>query len=421
MDAVAWALALAAGLGAGSVAGLLPGFHTNTLAALLLALAPVAGTWGAFALLAAGAAHAFVAIIPSTYAGVPGEDSTLSVLPAHRLLLEGKGAQAVRIAADAALAATLCAVLLILPFKWLMEEPGRALQLLDAASPWILAGVLVLLLWQERRKGWRRLAGAGICLAAAGGLGVLAGGMRLTALVPIPATPLLPLLSGLFGAAGLVHSASSGAWVPEQSPAPERQARSVRRSVAVACLRGVAAAGWTAATPGLTSAVGASVALVGSRSRDPRVALACMNAVGAAHQVFALAMLWLTLRARTGTAIAVQDLVSVQAWQAGRPPTEMLAALAIVVAAAAGGYILALALDRVASRRLSRLDGRRLSFAALAFLSVLVFVLAGPLGMLLFAVATTLGLLPIAIGVRRVHLAAAIIVPALVARLGLTA
>jgi len=423
MDAIGWGLALAAGAGAGGLCGLLPGFHTNTLAALLLALAPAAGEWGAMALLAAASAHAFVSILPSTYVGVPGEDSTLSVLPAHRLLAEGNGAQAVRIAADAVLAATVLAVLLLLPFKWLMEEPVRVLEVLDAAVPWILGGVLVLLLAQERRRGWTAVGAAIVCMGAAAGIGWMSNGMRLTALVPIPATPLLPLLSGLFGAAGLVHSLASGTRFPEQLPSAAPMARTVRRGIASACFRGVAAAGWTAALPGLTSAVGASVALAGARSeeRDPRRALACMNAVGAAHQVFALGMLWLTLRARTGTAIAVQDLVDVQEWQVGRPPEAMLAALAMVVAAAALGYVVTLRLDRATSHRLMRLDGRRVSMAALGFLALLVLALSGPTGLLLLCAAATVGLLPIAFGVRRVHLTAALIVPILLARFGFTA
>jgi len=418
MDTLTWALALAAGAVAGAVAGLVPGFHTNTLAALLLALAPTAGDWGAHALLAAAAAHAFVSILPSTYVGVPGEE-TLSVLPAHRMLRQGRAREAVRVAADATLAATLAAVVLLLPFKWLLAEPARLLAMLDAAVVPILAAVILLLVLQERRKGLAAVGKAALCLLVAGALGTFAMTVQLTALVPIPATPLLPLLSGLFGAAGLIHSIATATAMPAEVD-DQRPPAKARLGVALATARGVAAAGWTAAMPGLTSAVGASVAMVGTRTQDDRSVIACMSAVGAAHQVFALAMLWLTLRARTGTSIALQDLVDVQRWDVGRPPTVLLLALATLVGAAALGHAATLALDRAGARRLARIDGRRLSAAALLVLVALVLILAGPLGLLLLGLSATVGLLPIAYGVRRVHLTGALIVPALLWRLGFT-
>lgn len=418
MDTLSWTFAVAAGAGAGAVAGLIPGFHTNTLAALLLALAPAAGDWGAHALLAAAAAHAFVSILPSTYVGVPGEE-TLSVLPAHRMLRQGRAREAVRTAADATLAATLAAIVLLLPFKWLLGEPARLLSALDAAVVPILAAVILVLIVQEHRKGIPAMAKAALCVAVAGALGLLATTLHLSALVPIPATPLLPLLSGLFGAAGLVHSIATAASASIMAE-PRPESRHARLGLAFATARGIAAAGWTAAMPGLTSAVGASVAMVGTRNQDDRNVIACMSAVGAAHQIFALAMLWLTLRARTGTSIALQDLVQIQPWDAGRPPTVFLLALATLVGAAALGHAATLVLDRAGARRLAHIDGRRLSAAALLVLVALVLVLAGPLGLLLLVLAATVGLLPLAFGVRRVHLTGALIVPALLARLGFT-
>jgi putative membrane protein len=413
---VAWAAAVAAGVLCGAFTGLVPGIHTNTLAAILLAFAPEAGTWGVTVLLAAAAAHTFLSVLPTTYVGVP-DDAGLSVLPAHRLLLEGRGPEAVRVAADATMAGTLVAVLLVLPFKWLTAEPGGALELLSDTLPWVLVATTLFLLAQEGHKGPRAMAAAALCTLVAGALGLVAVQMRLTAWVPLPATPLLPLLSGLFGAAGLVHSLRGSRPAPPQDATPKPLPRSLRRGVALASWRGVAAAAWTVATPGLTAAAGASVALATTRQRDPRVALACMNAVGAAHQVFAVALLWLALRTRTGTTIALHGLLDVQAWDSGRPPTGLLDALLTLLAAACLAYAFTLAAQQWAARRLAHFDSRKLSLAALAVLVALVALLGGWLGLVLLVASGTVGLLPIAFGVRRVHLAAALIAPVLVARL----
>jgi putative membrane protein len=416
-----WIEAWTAGAAVGAAAGLVPGFHTNTLAALLLALAPNAGEFGAHFILAAATAHLFSSLVPATYVGVPSEEAALTVLPAHRMTLASRGRDAVRTGADATLLAIVAAILLVLPYKWLVLDPGRALDVLGATVPFVAGGALVWLVWQEKRKSWRAAAWAASCTATSGALGIIAGLLHMVALVPVPATPLLPLLSGLFGASGLVFSLLFVQALPPQLPAPRRAARDVRRAVTGGAWRGIAAAGWTAAMPGFTPAVAASVASVGSRSTDSRAFLACQAAVGAAHHVFTILILWLTLHARTGTAIAVQDFVVIQRWDWGRPPDPLVPLLATLLAAAVFGYAVTRGLDGVLHRPLCSGPPRLIPAVALLLLVAVVACMTGPMGLLLFAIATVVGLLPLAAGVRRVHLTGAILVPFVAARLGLTA
>src|ERR1041385_5367553 len=65
--------------------------------------------------------------------------------------------------------------LLVLPYKWLLLEPGRLLAALDAALPWVLAGVLAFLVLREAVHGWRAVAWAAALLALSGILGLVAG------------------------------------------------------------------------------------------------------------------------------------------------------------------------------------------------------------------------------------------------------
>src|SRR5512137_1620675 len=80
----------------GTISGIIPGVHANTLAGVLLSLQAVllsvlgpvalAGT-----LFAALITHTFVDAVPSTFLGIPEADTSLAVLPAHALCLEGNG------------------------------------------------------------------------------------------------------------------------------------------------------------------------------------------------------------------------------------------------------------------------------------------------------------------------------------------
>src|SRR5512136_1007693 len=99
----------------GTISGIIPGVHANTLAGVMLSLqAPLLSVFGPVALggtlFAALITHTFVDAVPSTFLGIPEADTSLAVLPAHALCLEGNGEEAVRIAALGSACAMVIAV-----------------------------------------------------------------------------------------------------------------------------------------------------------------------------------------------------------------------------------------------------------------------------------------------------------------------
>lgn len=86
----------------GTFTGLTPGIHVNTLAVLLNgALLP------SLTLFAMGLTHTYLDAFPSTFLGIPDEGTALSILPAHRLVLAGKGMEVIRIALYSSFLGTL--------------------------------------------------------------------------------------------------------------------------------------------------------------------------------------------------------------------------------------------------------------------------------------------------------------------------
>ncbi|MGI5938956.1 tripartite tricarboxylate transporter permease, partial [Methanoculleus thermophilus] len=97
-------LGAAVGIGCGAVSGLVPGIHANTVAGLLLSLQALLLAWFdpvfiASAMFATLVAHTFLDNVPGTFLGIPDADTSLAVLPAHALCLDGRGEEAVRISA----------------------------------------------------------------------------------------------------------------------------------------------------------------------------------------------------------------------------------------------------------------------------------------------------------------------------------
>jgi putative membrane protein len=99
----------------GIVTGLLPGLHVNNVALIMLSASStiVAVCSPLFAygiseqfililiagfMISVSISHSFHDTIPTTFIGAPEEDTALSVLPAHSLLLKGEGYKAVALA-----------------------------------------------------------------------------------------------------------------------------------------------------------------------------------------------------------------------------------------------------------------------------------------------------------------------------------
>ena len=93
---LSWMLAaLFMGVAMGTLTGIIPGFHVNNVALILLALAPGLLSLGiplsavAGIIVSTGTVHTFLNYIPSALMGAPDADQALSLLPGHRMLLSG--------------------------------------------------------------------------------------------------------------------------------------------------------------------------------------------------------------------------------------------------------------------------------------------------------------------------------------------
>ena len=102
LSTLSWSLAaLIIGILLGTLTGLIPGFHVNNVALILLALSPALLELGiplyavAAIIVSTGTVHTFLNYIPSALIGAPDGDTALSLLPGHRMLLTGHATRGV--------------------------------------------------------------------------------------------------------------------------------------------------------------------------------------------------------------------------------------------------------------------------------------------------------------------------------------
>lgn len=416
-----------AGAALGTASGLVPGLHANNFALFLAAVAPsVPGPTVAVtaAMLAAGVVHTFLDAVPALALGVPDASMVATALPGHRLVVAGRGREAVRLSALGSGLAVLFAVPLAVPVTRAMVAVYPTLR---AHLPLVLGAVVAALVATER--SWpARLAGLGAFLAASA-LG--AATLDLSPAAPLAAGGVLtPLFAGLFGAPVLVD-AIGGRGVPPQAAPRVALDRGALARTGLAGTLGGAGVGYL---PGVSAAVAAVVVLTVVPGEDPppeghaadpttadarsaeaagaaglsaaqldaaRRYVVATSGVNTANTVFALFALAALGTPRTGVLVAVAET--------GR--LVLPVALAAVGVAAACGFVLVLLIGDGYLRVVGRLDATRLSLALLGLLGGLSYLFAGPVGVGLYALSTLLGLVPPRLGCRRVHLMGVLIGP----------
>ncbi len=164
---------------AGILTGLIPGLHVNTIAYLILAsqsaiisMAMWAFGWASpnsgqvliiVCCLVIGnvITHTFLDFIPSVFLGAPEGETALSLLPGHRMMLAGRGYEAVKCSVIGSFGAVLGALALLVPMRLIIGSPIGAY---DAVAKWmhlLLICVFIFLIMTETarpsdlRKGTR--------------------------------------------------------------------------------------------------------------------------------------------------------------------------------------------------------------------------------------------------------------------------
>jgi putative membrane protein len=390
------------GVSLGTVSGLVPGIHANTLAGILLGLqavlVPFLGpTALAAAMFSALITHTFLDIIPSTFLGIPDADTALSVLPAHALCLEGKGEEAVRVAA----LGSAYAVIIAVPVSLLCFMFLPALQpFFDWGIGILLIGVVGYLMVRGESPGW-----AFVIFTISGLVGVFSLHFGYLSWHGIGGSSILmPLLTGLFGISVLVF-ASRGP-VPEQKfEGIALDKKTIGRNSLLGTCAGIAV-GWL---PGLSTATanGVIASVAGGRI-DRREYLFATSAANTANAFTGLAALFALDRIRNGVMAAIASL----------EVPSMVGLLLAGVIAACIAYVLTVTLARSAWK-IGGIDGRKLNYAVIIFITLLCFILTGPFGIFVLVLSTLTGIAAHHLNVQRIYCMGAVMLPVILYSFGI--
>lgn len=400
------------GISIGTITGMIPGIHVNTAGAILFAsstflLTFLSPEFLCVIMVAMSIAHALIEFVPSMLLGVPQEGTATSILPGHRMVLQGRSKEVIRIVSVGGFGAIIVTILMLpifaiaLPIMHDISKPFTWMILLFASV------YLTYKLTSSRRDFmWSLL------------LFVLSGILGwITFQTPIPSgVSLMCTFSGLFGISTILFSLNDSSTIPHQNPFYELDLDFNK-------FKSIFAGGITGAIlgflPGFGPAQGTVIAQAASGANDNDDDdtvnfLLATSGLNVSDCLFSLIAIYIIGNPRSGIAVYMSYLIS-----------EMtLNHLAIFIFASliavSVSLVLSLKLGDSFSRLMSAVDYKKLSIGVILLqiliLYIFIFYYKAPLGYMTLALitSTAMGMLPHYIGVGKSHLMGVLIIPAIV-------
>lgn len=396
------------GVLAGVAAGLLPGLHVNNIGVMALSLIPILGLDPiAFAvfLTAMATTQTFIDFIPSIFLGAPDESTVLSLLPTHRLLLDGRGMEAVRITAVASLYGVFLALALLPVAFFLMPLAYSAVR--AAVVPILLFAITFLIL---RERKIERIIWAFITFSISGYLGwVLLNKITVLSTSQV----FLPLFSGLFGLSTLLMGIQAGSkFYPQDLKAEIKlDKKGIWGFSFLGTIGGFLVGLLPAMSPSQIGIVIQEIVSLKERAREAleelhiRRFITMIGALNTADAMVSIFAVYLMNNPRSGISVIIKDLF-------GQIDLGLLLGLSLVMLISGIiAYFVHIWIGKQFSVLASRIDFQKLSALGFAFVVCMVFAMTGLLGLAIAAVSTLVGLIPALTGVSRTHCMGCLLLP----------
>ena len=384
----------------GTLTGLIPGIHINLVGVSLVALSAsllssVNPIYLVVFISSMAITHTFIDFIPSIFLGCPDTDTELSVLPGHELLKKGQGYQAIILTCYGSLAAIFILVLIAFPSIFLISKTYGFLQKI---IPYLLILVSFLLISLERKK-----FKAVVVFLLAGFLGLIVLNLASGASFFILKEPLLPLLTGLFGASMLVTSIQTKTKIPKQKITKPK----IKKNLLSPLLGAIIASPFSSFLPGLGSGQAAIIGNTISRT-DRKGFLVLLGATNTLVMGFSFVSLYIISRTRTGAAVAIQKIIGEFSWKI------LVLILSTALISGIVAFFLTIFLARFFSKRIDKMNYSKLSLITLIILTIIILLVSNIFGLIVLIISTLTGIYCISLGVRRTNMMGCLLIPTIV-------
>lgn len=390
MEILILILAFSIGITLGILTGLTPGIHINLVTGIIV-LSPLISiiepTAFIIFIVSMAITHTLVDFIPSIFLGAPDEDTALSVLPGHEFLLKGYGHHAIRLTLIGSVISIVLLIMILPIFIFIIPKIYPFIQRMMGL---FLIWIVIIMILGEKEGKMRCL----ILFLLAGFLGISTLNLNLN-------QPLLPMLTGLFGASTLLTSIKTNTKIPKQDTGKIKITREeIIKPTIISSIISPLASIFPGIGSSEASVIGSKVA--GNLNREQFLVL-----LGSIN-TFVLALSFIALftiqKVRTGAAATINQITSIGT-------KEVLVIILVIIATTLIAYPLTLKISKLFAGNISKINYTKLSTSILLLISVLVLIISGFLGFFVFIVSTILGLTAIELNVRRSFLMGCLLIP----------
>ncbi|MBE6501192.1 MAG: hypothetical protein E7Z79_01970 [Methanobrevibacter thaueri] len=400
------------GIAIGTTTGMIPGIHVNTAGAIIFAsstflLTIVSPEFLCVLMVSMSIAHALIEFVPSMLLGVPQEGTATSILPGHRMVLQGRSKEVIRVVSVGGFGAIIVTILMLPAF-------AIALPILhDVSKPftWIILLAASIYLTHSMTGNFRDFLWALLLFVLSGILGWIIFQTPISSGITLMCT-----FSGLFGISTILFSLNDSSTIPHQNPFYEL-------NIDYNKFKSIFAGGITGAIlgflPGFGPAQGTVIAqaVSGTNDNDDEDTvnfLLATSGLNISDCLFSLIAIYIIGNPRSGIAVYMSYLI----FEMGLNHLAIFIFASLI--AVSVSLMLSLKLGDSFSRLMGGVDYRKLSIGVIILQIVILYLFiiyykAPVLYMSLALVTSTaMGMLPHYIGIGKSHLMGVLIIPAIV-------
>ena len=396
----------------GTTTGMIPGIHVNTAGAILFAssgvlLGFISPEFLCVIMVSMSIAHALIEFVPSMLLGVPQEATATSVLPGHRMVLQGRSKDVIRIVAVGGFGAIIVTILMLPVFAIILP----ALHDLSKPYTWLILLFASIYLTYNLTSNYRDFLWSLTLFLLSGILGWCIFQTPISSGISLMCT-----FSGLFGISTILFSLNDNSSIPHQNAFYDLD-------IDFSKFKSIFAGGITGAIlgflPGFGPAQGTVIAQAASGTNDNDEDdtvnfLLATSGLNISDCLFSLMAIYIIGNPRSGIAVYMSYLVEQMTLN------HLIIYIFASLLAVSISLVLALKLGDSFSSLMGGVDYKKLSIGVILLQIIILYIFIlyykAPIAYMTLALitSTAMGLLPHYIGIGKSHLMGVLIIPAIV-------
>lgn len=399
------------GIGIGTCTGMVPGIHVNTAGAIMFASSTfllnfISAEFLCVVFVSMSIAHALIEFVPSMLLGVPEEGTATSILPGHRMVLEGRSKEAIRIVSVGGFGAILVVIIMLPAFAVALPF----LQGISKPYTWIILTIVSIYMIHRLSNGKIAFLWSLLLFVLSGILGWIMLQTPISSGISLMCT-----FSGLFGISTILFSLNDSSSIPHQNRFYDLE---IDKDAIKSIFAGGTAGAILGFLPGFGPAQGSIIAQgacgTSDESDDTKNFLLANSGLNTSDTLFSLIAIYLIGNPRSGIAVYMSYLISEFTLS-----HLMIFTFASLIAVSIS-LMICLKLGDSFSNLMQGIDYKKLSIGVILLMIVILYAFAviyeGPILYLTLALITTtaMGLLPHYLGVSKSHLMGVLILPAII-------